>query len=159
MTDCEASADSETESKTDWTERRMALIDGSVLEGGGQVIRMAMSLSALTSKPIRIINIRSGRQKPGLKAQHLIGLHLIRDITDGELTGDHMNSTTVSFKPKNLLSGHFFGDTKTAGYSIHEIVFRFVFDLSGTESQKCHSYDADVNSMSFVFLGSICSET
>ena len=100
----------------------MLLIDGSVLEGGGQVIRMSMALSALLLKPIQIINIRSGRQKPGLKAQHLIGLRLIRDITDGELTGDQMNSTSVTFKANRIVCGDFFGDTKTAGYLTDEIV-------------------------------------
>ena len=94
----------------------MLTIDGSILEGGGQVVRMAMSLSALTAKDIQIVNIRAGREKPGLRAQHLSGLQLIRDITYGELTGDQLGSKSVTFKPKSIGCGHFFADTKTAGY-------------------------------------------
>ncbi|CAG2114504.1 unnamed protein product [Medioppia subpectinata] len=74
-----------------------------------------MSLSALLSQQIHISNIRSGRSKPGLKAQHLVGLHLIRDMTCGQLIGDQFSSTDIKFVPKQLTSGHFFGDTKTAG--------------------------------------------
>ena len=48
-------------------------IDGSVMEGGGQVIRMCAGLSSLTGKPIRIVRVRAGRAKPGLKSQHLTG--------------------------------------------------------------------------------------
>ena len=94
----------------------MIAIDGSILEGGGQVIRIAMSLSALLTKPIQITNIRSGRSRPGLKAQHVIGLQLIRDITSGELSGDRIDSTSITFKPNKISCGQFFGDTKTAGY-------------------------------------------
>ena len=46
-------------------------IDGSVLEGGGQILRTSLALSALTGKPIRIFNIRAKRSNPGLQAQHL----------------------------------------------------------------------------------------
>jgi len=94
----------------------MLRIDGSILEGGGQIVRTAMSLSALMSKQIEIINIRSGRAKGGLKAQHLTGLQLIRDITDGRLTGDQLGSQQITFEPNRIRCGHFFGDTKTAGY-------------------------------------------
>ncbi|HIQ03283.1 MAG TPA: RNA 3'-phosphate cyclase, partial [Desulfurococcales archaeon] len=37
------------------------LIDGSFGEGGGQILRTSLALSALTLKPIKIINIRAKR--------------------------------------------------------------------------------------------------
>ena len=49
----------------------MVEIDGSLGEGGGQVLRTALALSAITGKPITLENIRSGRKQPGLQAQHL----------------------------------------------------------------------------------------
>ena len=50
------------------------VIDGSYGEGGGQVLRTALSLAALMGRPVRLVNIRAGRRKPGLQAQHLTGV-------------------------------------------------------------------------------------
>lgn len=74
-------------------------IDGSILEGGGQVTRMAIGLSALLRKPITIHNIRGGRPKPGLKAQHVCGLHLVQRLAGGHLEGAKLNSSKIIYKP------------------------------------------------------------
>jgi len=74
-------------------------IDGSILEGGGQVTRMAIGLSALLRKPITIRNIRGGRPKPGLKAQHVCGLHLVQRLAGGHLEGAKLNSSKIIYKP------------------------------------------------------------
>merc|ERR1740128_419885 len=93
----------------------LVVIDGSVMEGGGQILRMSVGLSALLRKPIRICKIRAGRASPGLKAQHLTGLTLVRDLTGGKLDGGEFGSVEVSFRPGQLRSGQFRADTKTAG--------------------------------------------
>lgn len=71
-------------------------IDGSVGEGGGQVLRNAVVYSALLRKPIKICNIRAGRTKPGLKQQHLAGLRVAVDICGGLLNGDSIGSESIS---------------------------------------------------------------
>ncbi len=62
-------------------------LDGGMLEGGGQLLRIAIALAALLSKPVAIDNIRAGRQSPGLKNQHAAGM-LTQD-----LTSEHVHSS------------------------------------------------------------------
>lgn len=90
-------------------------IDGSVLEGGGQILRMAMVFSGLLHRPIHVFNIRAGRVKPGLAAQHLNGLIVAKDICQGRLENAHIGSTEIIFYPGNITSGNFYADSKTAG--------------------------------------------
>lgn len=74
-------------------------IDGSILEGGGQIIRISLALAAILRKKIRIVNIRGRRPKPGLRAQHLHGVRLVQQLTGGALTGDQLNSTELTYEP------------------------------------------------------------
>jgi len=79
----------------------MIVIDGSYGEGGGQVLRTSLTLSALLSKPVRIENIRAKRRNPGLQAQHLTGVRAIAQICDAELEGADLGSQTLTFKPRS----------------------------------------------------------
>nr|XP_050853609.1 RNA 3'-terminal phosphate cyclase isoform X2 [Vespula vulgaris] len=77
-------------------------IDGSLGEGGGQILRLALSLSALYGIPIEINNIRAGRTKPGLAAQHLKGVELVKEMCNAEVSGAYIGSTHLKFYPKSL---------------------------------------------------------
>lgn len=90
-------------------------IDGSILEGGGQILRVSVALSILQCIPVRVKNIRAGRKKGGLAAQHLSGIQLARNLCDGSLDGDHLGSMEITLKPKVLRGGKFLADAKTAG--------------------------------------------
>ncbi len=91
------------------------IIDGSYKEGGGQILRTAVALSAITSKPVTVKNIRAGRSKPGLSAQHLVGIKAAAEMCDAELTGAALGSTKITFKPGKIRGGAYRFDVGTAG--------------------------------------------
>ncbi|XP_014665922.1 PREDICTED: RNA 3'-terminal phosphate cyclase-like [Priapulus caudatus] len=82
---------------------------------GGQILRVATSLSCLTGRPIKLFNIRAGRSTGGLRPQHLMGIQLVRDLCQGQLDRAQVGSTEVTFWPGKLKAGRFVADTKTAG--------------------------------------------
>lgn len=78
----------------------MLLIDGSYGEGGGQLLRTALSLSAILQIPFKIINIRAKRPKPGLQPQHLACVMALKELTSAETKGDELHSQELIFIPK-----------------------------------------------------------
>jgi len=93
----------------------MLEIDGSFGEGGGQVVRTAVALSALTGTPIRITKIRAGRPKPGLAAQHCTAVRAVALACGAEMTGCSTGSGTLVFEPGEIGRTAIALDVGTAG--------------------------------------------
>lgn len=75
-------------------------IDGSYGEGGGQILRSTLTLSVITGRPVRIENIRAGRKKPGLAAQHLTAVKAAAMLCDAVVQGAELGSQTLEFTPR-----------------------------------------------------------
>lgn len=90
-------------------------IDGSIGEGGGQILRYALALSALTLKPIRVYNIRAKRDNPGLRPQHLTAVEALKEVTGAEVENAKVGSMEIVFKPTSRRSGEMEIDIGTAG--------------------------------------------
>jgi RNA 3'-phosphate cyclase len=93
----------------------MIIIDGSQGEGGGQVLRSALTLSIITGKPLRIHSIRARRPKPGLRAQHLRAVQAAAAVGGARLEGAAPGSTALLFIPQGITPGSFRFDIGTAG--------------------------------------------
>jgi|SRR5579885_1008214 RNA 3'-terminal phosphate cyclase (ATP) len=90
-------------------------IDGSFGEGGGQIIRSAVALSAITGKPVEIENIRKNRKVPGLRPQHMLGIKILSKICQAKVEGLHVSSTSLKFHPSQGLNLDLREDIGTAG--------------------------------------------
>ncbi|MCK5620704.1 MAG: RNA 3'-phosphate cyclase [Alphaproteobacteria bacterium] len=75
-------------------------IDGAHGEGGGQILRTALTCSALFRRPVRIENIRAGRKNPGLAAQHITSIRAAGAICAARIEGDVLGSETLTFAPQ-----------------------------------------------------------
>ncbi|KAJ5177111.1 uncharacterized protein N7482_002988 [Penicillium canariense] len=94
-------------------------LDGRTLEGGGQVVRNALALSALTGRPVTIDHVRGNRgKKPGLMASHAAAVKLLAEISGSEVSDGTVGSTRLTFIPpqagveRDLRSP---GSTQTSG--------------------------------------------
>lgn len=140
----------------------MIAIDGSFGEGGGQIIRTALTLSAITGKPFKIENVRANRPKPGLQPQHLMAVKAVRSVCRGRAEGAEINSTSFSFMPNKIIGGKYEFNIGTAGSVI--LVAQTIIPIlllaekpsevriiGGTHVMKSPSYDYFEN----VFLPAI----
>ena len=90
-------------------------IDGSQGEGGGQVLRTSLTLSAITGQPVRIEKIRAGREKPGLKRQHLTCVKAVAEICGAKVSDIEVGSGELEFVPSAIKGGDYRFDVGTAG--------------------------------------------
>jgi len=93
----------------------MVRSDGSKGEGGGQVLRTSLALSLVTGTPFQMVNIRAGRQKPGLLRQHLTAVKAATEVGAAEVTGAELGSKELTFRPRALAPGNYFFSVGTAG--------------------------------------------
>ena len=93
----------------------MLTIDGSYGEGGGQILRTAVALSALNKEPIKIINIRANRPNPGIKAQHYVAIKSVKELCNAKTSGLEVGSSSLTFTPGEIKGGTYKFDIGTAG--------------------------------------------
>ena len=93
----------------------MVEIDGAHGEGGGQLVRTAVALAAVSGVPVRIVDIRARRRRPGLAAQHAAAVQAVAALCDARCEGVQTGSTALSFWPRRLRGGVFRVDVGTAG--------------------------------------------
>jgi len=93
----------------------MLVIDGAYGEGGGQLLRTAVALSAITRRAVRVSNIRAKRNRPGLAAQHIAAVRAVAALCDARVSGLVLRSTEVDFDPGPIRGGSFRFDVGTAG--------------------------------------------
>ncbi|HMP78037.1 MAG TPA: RNA 3'-terminal phosphate cyclase [Pirellulaceae bacterium] len=93
----------------------LVVIDGSTGEGGGQIVRSALTLSMVTGRAFEITNIRAQRSKPGLLKQHLTAVQAAREICGGGVTGAELGSRQLIFAPGPVQTRSFTFDIGSAG--------------------------------------------
>ena len=93
----------------------MIVIDGSEGEGGGQVVRNACALSLVTGQPFRIVNVRGGREKPGLMRQHVTAIEAACRIGGADCEGLTVGASEIAFTPGRIVPGEYRFAVGTAG--------------------------------------------
>jgi RNA 3'-terminal phosphate cyclase (ATP) len=90
-------------------------LDGSHGEGGGQILRTALALSAVTGQPFEIVKIRARRPVPGLRPQHLAAVHAAMLVTGAKVGGVFEGSPDLRFEPGPVSAGDYRFEISTAG--------------------------------------------
>jgi len=93
----------------------MIEIDGAHGEGGGQILRTSIALSAVINEPVRITNIRANRPNPGLAPSHVTSIEAVAEVAHADVVNLYPGSKDITFKPGQLLGGEFEFDVGTAG--------------------------------------------
>ncbi|EDP9451878.1 RNA 3'-terminal phosphate cyclase [Salmonella enterica subsp. enterica serovar Inverness] len=86
---------------------RIIALDGAQGEGGGQILRSALSLSMITGQPFEMSGIRAGRAKPGLLRQHLTAVRAATEICGAQVNGDELGSQQLRFTPGPIRGGEY----------------------------------------------------
>lgn len=135
-------------------------IDGSTGEAGGQILRTACALSAVTKKPCQVFNIRKGRPKSGLATQHLIGIQGLARLCNGRIEGDFLGSEEIKFWPQEIEAKELRIKIETAGsitLALQALIppallapqlVKIIFDGGSTDT----FFSPTINQFRYVFL-------
>jgi len=93
----------------------MIELEGSYLEGGGSIARIALALSTISHQPFEITNIRKNRPQPGLKHQHLFCIKALEKLCNAKAEGTSLGSTSLTYYPKKIKGKTIDIDIQTAG--------------------------------------------
>ena len=103
----------------------MIAIDGAKGEGGGQILRSALTLSLMTERHFRTLNIRARRTKPGLRPQHLVSVNAAASVGQAQVEGACLGSREIEFRPSSIHPGSYRFEIPTAGST--SLVLQTVF--------------------------------
>jgi RNA 3'-phosphate cyclase len=134
----------------------MIEIDGSLGEGGGQVLRSALALSLITGKPFTLRNIRAKRKpKPGLQPQHLASVRAAAAIGSARISGASIGSSVLTFEPGPVAPGRYRFPIGTAGATalvLHTVYLPLAWQASGPSEVVLEGGTHVSNSPCFHFL-------
>ena len=114
----------------------MIKMNGAYGEGGSQILRTSLTLSALTHQPVLIENIRTNRSKAGLCPQHLSAFKAMAILSNAEIKWDVLGSQRLLFSPSNVSSGKYTFEIRTAGAL--SLVFQTIFEPLSFANSPSH---------------------
>jgi RNA 3'-terminal phosphate cyclase (ATP) len=91
------------------------LLDGSEGDGGGQLLRSALSLSLLTGRPFHLTRFREHREPPGLRPPHLACVRGAEALSTSTSEGSEVGSTELTFTPGPVRPGDYLLEAGAAG--------------------------------------------
>jgi len=80
-------------------------LDGARHSGSGTLVRFGVALAALAGQPLRVVNARERRPKPGLAAQHVAAVRACADLCGAETKGVAVGARVFEFVPGSHISG------------------------------------------------------
>lgn len=112
----------------------MIELDGSLGEGGGQILRTSLALSLVTGRPFHLRHVRARRTKPGLQPQHLLSVRAAAAIGQGQLRGASLGSTDLVFEPGPVTAGKYefaIGTAGATGLVLHAVCLPLAWQAAG----------------------------
>ena len=131
------------------------VLDGGHGEGGGQILRTALSLSLHTGRPFRLKEIRANRDKPGLRPQHLLAVVAAQRLGGAYVEGAEVGSRELWFEPKQtVVSGSYFFDIGTAGSTllVFQTLLPSLLSASGPSSLQLCGGTHNIKAPPFEFI-------